>query len=110
MSARAIRKGRDVAMRRFSLAAVVTALTIVVGGPFGTNGQPAKPTLSVEQIAAAIGFLRVPAKDPSKIDIGTGFLLTANERLFLVTAAHVARLMKFSVASLTSAARTMRRR
>lgn len=59
--------------------------------------------LSIDQVARSVVFLRVPStKQPGgqAVEIGSGFLVAINERLFLVTAAHVAALMS-SKASIT---------
>ena len=51
---------------------------------------------SFEQVAPSVVSLRVPStKQPGRqaLEIGSGFLVDINERLFLVTAAHLAALM-----------------
>lgn len=63
----------------------------------------AEAQVSSAQVARAVVFLHVPstaaAGDGSE-EIGTGFLVEINDRVFLVTASHVAKLMS-SKASLT---------
>lgn len=50
--------------------------------------------VSEVKVAQAVVFLRVPSdKKPGEIEIGSGFLVNFNNKLFLTTAAHVAGLM-----------------
>jgi hypothetical protein len=63
----------------------------------------AEVELSATQAARSVVFLHAPSSKQSgsqSLDIGTGFLVDLNNRMFLVTAEHVAKLMS-SAASLT---------
>lgn len=76
---------------------------MLMGALMAGPAEASAPQLSVDQVARAVVFLRVPStKQPGgqAVEIGSGFLVAINERLFLVSAAHVAALMS-SKASIT---------
>lgn len=81
----------------------VLALFLLLGALMTESAEASTNQLSVEQVARSVVFLRVPStKQPGgqALEIGSGFLVSINEKLFLVTAAHVAALMS-SKASIT---------
>jgi len=79
--------------------AILLFLGVLMAGP----AEPSAPQLSVDQVARSVVFLHVPStKQPGAkgLEIGSGSLVVINDRLFLLTAAHVAALMS-SEASIT---------
>jgi len=67
-------------------------------GAIVTHLNAAEVRLSADDIAHSVVFLHVPSEKPAisgsqTLEIGTGFLVNLNGRLFLVTAAHVAKLI-----------------
>lgn len=52
-------------------------------------GEPVE--LNLQQAAQAVVLLHAPAADPKNTNVGTGFLVNLNGRLFLVTAEHLSK-------------------
>jgi hypothetical protein len=74
---------------------VLTPL-LLLGVPMAEPVEANTNQFSFEQVAPSVVFLRVPSTKQlggQALQIGSSFLVDINERLFLVTAAHLAALM-----------------
>lgn len=71
-------------------------IIVIVFIPISSRLHAAELSLSTSDIARSVVFLHVPSEKPSapgQQEIGTGFLVNINGKLFLITAAHVAKII-----------------
>jgi hypothetical protein len=73
---------------------VKAAVLVFCAFIFPVSVPGAEVTLSLDHVSRTVVFLHVPVSaGAGMIEIGTGFLVRIEDELFLVTAAHVAKLM-----------------
>jgi hypothetical protein len=88
---------RSWADKGVTMRVLASLLTIVLMGAITMGAAEAQGNQHpIDQVARTVVFLHVPStKQPGGkgLEFGSGFLVAVNERLFLVTAGHVATLM-----------------